>query len=156
MVEQIEFPPHIAELGLLGHVTYADAFMVTTTDDRTAEQWMRPVMMGAPTALRAGVRAAHRLLGLRLSDHSDQKPLGWNVLRTEPTLFVMGADGPTDAARLTASIQGRELTFTTQAHFSPRTRLLWVGLQHVHRATARHLLDKAVQVGAGQRDRRSR
>jgi hypothetical protein len=145
MVQRVPFPSSVTELMLLDHVSYSDAFVARTNETRTAEEWMRLALASAPRGLLPGVRAVQTILGLDLAPASPDRPLGWEVLRNDPDIFVLGADGPGGSARLVGVVGEGQLVFTTQADFGRRTRLIWTFAQLPHRAIARYLLGKAVR-----------
>lgn len=149
MIEQVPFPKSVADLGLLDRVSYRDAFVARTTETRTAEEWTQRALTSAPRSLLSGVRAAQTVLGLELATASPQRPLGWEILRNDPDVFVLGADGPGGSARLVGVVEDGQLVFTTQADFRRRTRLIWAFAQFPHRAIARYLLGKAVRGPSG-------
>jgi hypothetical protein len=148
MVEQVPFPSSVADLCLLERVSYRDAFIAKTTEIRTAEEWMRLALGSAPRGLLTGVRAVQTLLGLALAPASPGRPLGWEILRNDPDIFVLGADGPGGSARLVGVVGDGQLVFTTQAAFGLRTRLIWAFAQFPHRAIARYLIGKALRASS--------
>jgi hypothetical protein len=149
MVERVPFPQSVAALRVLERVGYRDAFAVTTTETRSAEEWMRRALASAPRGLLSAVRAVQTILGLELATASPERPLGWEILRSDPDIFVLGADGPGGSARLVGVVADNRLVFTTQADFGRRSRLIWAFAQFPHRAVARHLMGRAVRPPKG-------
>lgn len=145
MVRRVPFPDSVTDLALLDDVSYRDAFAARTDESLTAEEWMRRALTGAPGGLLLGVRLAQMVLGLELAPMSFERPLGWEVLRNEPDIFVLGAEGPGGAARLVGFARDDQVVITTQAAFGRRTRLIWAFAQVPHRLVARYLLGKAVR-----------
>jgi hypothetical protein len=141
----VPFPESVADLRLLDRMSYSDAFVARTTETRTAEEWMRRALASAPRTLLSGVRAVQTILGLELAPASPERPLGWEILRNDPEVFVLGADGPGGSARLVGVVEDGRLVFTTQADFGRRTSLVWAFAQFPHRAVARYLMGKAVR-----------
>jgi hypothetical protein len=147
MVRKVPFPESVAALELLEDVSYRDAYAAPLTGDHTAEEWIRLALGAAPAWLLAGIRIAQTRLGLRLSSPSDDRPLGWRILRSDPDILILGAEGPHGAARLAGVVGDGQLIFTTQASFGRRTRLLWAVVQWPHRGIARYLMSRALRAG---------
>jgi hypothetical protein len=148
-VAKVLVPDAISALDLLDKVSYEDRFAATTPTQRTAEEWGRATIEAAPAWLLVAVRLAQRLLGLQLEPSSDEHPLGWTILRNEPDLFILGADGrrggTQGSARLVCVTTPTSYTIATQADFGLATRALWIVLGPGHRAIARALIARAVR-----------
>jgi len=68
-VRQVAVAPAARTLSTLSQVDYEDAFLVETglAQERTAEEWARVVLEGAPAGMRRGLLSGWLALGLRLS-----------------------------------------------------------------------------------------
>lgn len=151
MTRRIPFPDFVADLAPLDGVNYRDAFAASTEEALSAEEWMLRALAGAPRGLLAGIRLAQTALGLDLGPMTLQRPLGWKVLRSEPDIFVLGAEGPGGAARLVGIVREGQIMITTQVAFGLRARLIWALAQVPHRMIARYLLDEAVRAPGARR-----
>lgn len=132
---------------------YGDAFELhlPAPDVRTAEQWARAGLEGAPLVLRSAIRGAQRfVLGLRLAPASSPDHiLGWTIDASEPEMVRLTA-----ASRfMRAHIVGRRVDPTTVRlttmlfYDRPRiARTLWSVVAPVHRRVARYLLERAAQI----------
>jgi Protein of unknown function (DUF2867) len=129
---------------------YADAFEVrgSRPDGRTAEQFARAAIEGAPWLVRWTIRVAHRhVLRFRLGpDPSDDHVLGWRVVTREPDLIRLEAPAP--LLRGTLVIQRVDPTCTrlTTSLFYIRpgaARIVWALAGPVHRRIAPYLLTHA-------------
>ena len=152
MVHRVAVPQEVESLKLLPRVSYQDAFTTTTQDSRSAEEWLRLALDAAPPATVRLVRTVHGALGLKLEPESFDHPIGWSVLRSEPSLCVIGADGVGGGARVISTVGDHAWTITTQTVFPRRIRLAWVFVAPLHRAVARTFmrgaLRRAAQEGA--------
>ena len=145
MIHQVEVPKDVESLQLLPRVSYQDAFTTTTPDTRSAEQWLRLALETAPPAMVSLVRTVHGALGLRLEPESFDHPIGWSVLRSEPDLCVIGADGVGGGARVISTVGEGSWTITTQTVFPRHIRFAWVFVAPLHRAVARTFMRRAVR-----------
>jgi hypothetical protein len=145
MVRQVTVPKNARALSTLPHVDYEDAFIVGTgpAQDRTAEQWARAILEGAPIAIRQPLQAGWRSLGLQLgSSRSDGFVLGWEVRRSTPEVALLGARSRLGLhAELLFKRRKQTLlyaTFVQQENLLGRA--VWAGVDLVHRPVVRHVL----------------
>ena len=78
----------------LERVDYEDFFEVeiTATERRTAEEWLRAMLEGAPPRLRGMLYSTWLALGLKLGPpRSEDRVLGWEVRRSTPDLVLVGS-----------------------------------------------------------------
>lgn len=151
MPQQVPVPARVADLGLLDRVDYADAFSLETPVRRTPEQWARLALEDVSPLLRGIIRQAHRILGLRLApDGSADHVLGWAILQNGPDELVLGADGGLGNPRIVILTSPGHIVFATIIRFGGlRARAAWQGVAPVHRAIARHLLDRMAHLEVG-------
>ena len=95
-VRKVATPPEVRARSTLSRVDYEDTFLVRIEppSDRTAEQWARTMLEGAPKTTRHMLTAGWTALGLRLaSTRSTASVLGWTVRQRRPDVLLLGADG---------------------------------------------------------------
>ena len=139
---------------------YADAFEIRPSagDERSAEDWMRCGLEGAPLPLRWTILVAHRfVLGFDLAPHSAPgNIMGWRIVTSTPDLTHLQATSPLLRGDLVARRDGPELvTLSTYLSFRrPRSaRIVWMLVGPLHRRIAPYLLERSAAAGA--RDRRA-
>jgi hypothetical protein len=146
----------VAEEPLLdgGRYDYADAFEihVPEPDTRTAEQWVRRGLEGAPSALRGGVVVVHRyLLGFRLGPLSaPDHVLGWRIVTSQPDVVLLEAVSPLGRGVIVGRRPDPGSTVLTTFLFRTRpvpARIIWAFLGPVHRRIAPYLLERAAAAG---------
>ena len=129
---------------------YADAFeiRVPEPDGRTAEQWVRCGLEGAPWAIRVLVRVVHSVvLGFRLGPHpSPDHVLGWPIVASEPAVVRLEASSSLLRAVIVGRRVGLHTTRLTTFLFYERpvpARVIWAIIGPVHRRVAPYLLARA-------------
>lgn len=149
-VRQIPVPAAARARSTLPAIDYADAFLVETgaTDGRTAKEWARAILEGAPAALRRSLRSGWRALGLRHGPTG--RPgyvLGWKVRRRTPDLVLLGATSRTGMpAELLFEREPERILFCTFVrHENAAARAVWARVELGHPAVVRYLL-----AGAGR------
>jgi hypothetical protein len=146
MVTQIPVPPEARERSTLDQIDYADAFVVETTGDHTAEEWARAVLEDAPAATRASLKSGWTSLGLKL-DHRNSEPnvLGWRIRRNTEDHLLLEAGGWLGlSGELLFERRDGELHFSTfvrQRHVAARG--LWAAIEPTHVRVVRGLLEDA-------------
>ncbi len=140
-VDQVAVPERARELAGLERVDYADAFTVAVSPHRPPEEWIRLAAAGMP-ALFAGVRAAHRLLGLRLAPaNAPDHVIGWDILCADRDEVVLGNAGALGTARIVGlAPSGQFLVATLITLNALSGRALWAVAAPGHRAVARRVL----------------
>ena len=135
---------------LIADPDYADAFEVrgSRPDARTAEQFARDAIEGAPWLVRWTIRIAHRyVLRFRLGpDSSDDHVLGWRVVTREPDLIRLEAQAPLLRGALVLQRVDPTCTRLTTSLFHVRptaARIVWALVGPVHRRIAPYLLARA-------------
>jgi hypothetical protein len=140
-------PPPARALCTLSRIDYDDAFLVDlgTGGERTAEQWARAVLEGAPSAARRTLRTGWTGIGLKLGHHGGRSVLGWEIRRCTPDVVLLGADSRTGMpGQLLFERRPDGLLFATfVAYQTPAARALWAAVEPVHVPTVRHLLEQA-------------
>lgn len=131
---------------------YADAFEVTLPegDGRTAEQIVRAGLQHAPAILRSTIVVVHRhVLRFQLGPVSSRNHVvGWQIMTSEPDVFVMEASGPLiDGAIVARRIGGRTARLTTFVVFRRRTlaSLMFLSVAPMHRRVAKYLMERAAR-----------
>jgi hypothetical protein len=141
---QVPVPPYVVEASSLGRVDYADAFVVQTgpTADRSAEEWARALLEGAPSPLRATLVRSWTLLGLKIGSTRDvDRVLGWQVACSTPDQVLLHADsriglpGELLIERRSESV----LLSTLLRQDNLVARLLWAAITPSHQRVARHV-----------------
>lgn len=143
---------------------YADAFEVTLApgDSRSAEDFARDSLTGAPAVVYWTIFVAHRFV-LRFELAPRRSPahvIGWDITHSEPDAVRLEADGPI----VRAVIIGRRpdpsrSVATTSVFFKnrPVARALMPLVAPVHRAVAKLLLERAAGLpGAARAAERER
>jgi hypothetical protein len=135
----VPVPRAARELSALPRIDYEDAFLVELgprASERTAEQWARALLEGAPANLRRSLRRAWLMLGFKLaSARSEAAVLGWEVRKASDDLVMLGASSRIGMpAELFVRRTGESLVAgTLLAKCSPIARLLWPGVEPGHR-----------------------
>jgi hypothetical protein len=150
----VRVPAGVGDLpAALGQPAYVDAFelRLDRPDSRSAEEWARAGLEGAPSVLRWIIRGAQRfVLGLRLAPAgSPDHILGWTIDASEYEVVRLGAA----SQFMRASIVGRRTDETTvrltTLLFYDRpwiAQTLWMVVGPVHRRVARLLLQRAARL----------
>jgi hypothetical protein len=149
-VGQVAVPPAARSASTLARIDYEDAFFVDTgtVRDRTAEQWARAVLEGAPDHVRARLLRGWSLLGLKLgSPRSDRRVLGWEVRRSTPDIALLGAGSRIGmpGELLFKRERGGLLFATFVRQQNPVARAVWAGITPTHRRVVRSLLARAAR-----------
>ncbi len=147
---QVGVPSTARTLSTLPRLDYEDAFLVESAaaQERTAEQWARATLEGAPEKTRRTLRWGWFALGLRLGSTRDaRRVLGWEVRRSSPDVALLAASSPLG---LTGEVlfqrRDRKLLFATFLQLrNPLARLLWARVAPGHRLVVRKLLERARQ-----------
>jgi hypothetical protein len=151
-VRQVAAPPGTRALSTLARVDYDDAFLVEAGpgQDRTAEQWARAILEGAPVSTRNALARGWSLLGLRLgSTQSDRLVLGWEIRRSTPDVVLLGAGGHRGlSGELLFERRPNSLLYATFVQLDNGiARGLWAGIAPRHRRVVRDLLEQARLMG---------
>lgn len=141
-------PAATRELSTLAHIDYQDAFLVETglAQDRTAEQWAREVLEGAPVSTRRALSGGWSALGLRLGPaRSDRHVLGWEIRRSDPDVVLLGACGRLGlSGELVFQRSAHALFYATVVQLENRVaRGLWAAIESRHRRVVQGLLERA-------------
>lgn len=151
MAQPVPVPTHVSALQVLRPVDYEDAVAVQTSTRHTPEEWARLTFGSTPPALRRFLRGVFKILGSGQPQRpAEGAPLPGKIVRQGPDEFVLGFDL---AMGLTARVimlnPPGQVVMTTLVRFdSARGRAVWRVLAPVHRAVARYLLDRAVDLGS--------
>jgi hypothetical protein len=147
-VRQTVLPPGTRGLSTLAHIDYQDAFLVETglARDRTAEQWAREVLEGAPVSTRRALSRGWSGLGLRLGPaESDRHVLGWEIRHSDPDVVLLGARGRLGlSGELIFERSAHALFYATVVQLDNRVaRGLWAAIESRHRRVVQGLLERA-------------
>jgi Protein of unknown function (DUF2867) len=137
------------EIDPLERSDYATAFSVPrrAADERSAEQWARAALEGAPAALRAFVVVGWRYgLGFRLGPRaSGDHVLGWRIASNMPDTIVLALQSPLVTARKVVRVETARVVMTTFVRYErPAGRALWCAVTPVHHRTEPYLLRRAI------------
>jgi hypothetical protein len=151
-VQQVELPAEARALSTLARIDYHDAFAVEAGrgQDRTAEQWARAVLEGAPLATRKALSRGWSALGLRLGPvQSAERVLGWEIRRCTQDAALLGAGGRLGlAGELLFLRQQDTLLYATFVQLdNPGARAVWAGTSARHRQIVAQLLEQAIPPG---------
>jgi hypothetical protein len=147
-VRQTVLPAGTRELSTLARIDYQDAFLADTglAQDRTAEQWAREVLEGAPVSTRRTLSRGWSGLGLRLGPaRSDRHVLGWEIRRSDPDAVLLGACGRLGlSGELIFQRSPCALLYATVVQLENRVaRGLWAAIESRHRRVVQGLLERA-------------
>ena len=146
-VRQTALPAATRELSTLTRIDYEDAFLVDIglARDRTAEQWAREVLEGAPASTRRALSRGWSGLGLRLGPaRSDRHVLGWEIRRSDPDVVLLGARGRLGlSGELIFQRSAHALLYATVVQLDNRVaRGLWAAIESRHRRVVQDLLER--------------
>jgi hypothetical protein len=145
-VRQIEVPPAARALSTLARIDYEDAFLVETAavGERTAEEWARTALEGAPVAIRTALVSGWSSIGLKL-DRWGGTVLGWPIRKSTPDFVLLGADSRIGMpGQLLFKREQRGLLFATFVqHDNNVARAVWAATEPVHVPTVRRVLEHA-------------
>jgi hypothetical protein len=149
-VHQIAVPAAARARSTLRHVDYADAFLVDVDapGDRSAEQWGRAIVEGAPPGMQRQLRWGWSALGLRLGPaRADGFVLGWEVRRSIPDVLLLGAGSRIGMpAELLVERRRNALLFSTLVqHANPLARAVWAATEPLHVPVVRRVLEGAAR-----------
>ena len=143
---QIAVPEALRGLSSLPRVDNADPVVVYTGahPDRTAQDWARAILEGAPATTRAELLAGWSALGLKSTD-ATASVLGWAIRRQTEESVLLSRDSRVGMpGELLFSLSPDALVFATFVHHrTPATRALWAVVRHAHVRTVLELLDRA-------------
>jgi hypothetical protein len=151
-VSQVAVPPAARGRSDLGRIDYEDAFLVDggSANGRTGEQWARAVLEEAPLTTRHSLRSGWRSLGLQLdSPRWNRHVLGWGVRQSTEEFALLAADSRL-GLRAELLFERREdgllfATFVQKDNWLGR--VVWAGIEPVHRPVVRQVLERAAQAG---------
>lgn len=132
----------------LGRVDYADTFEVDVNRprDRSAEEWMRAILEGAPLRMRFQLLSAWSAIGLKLRvPGSDRSILGWDIRAGDDDFVLLGASSRIGMpGELLLHRQENGLLFATFVrHDNSVARTMWAAIEASHLITVRSLLERA-------------
>jgi hypothetical protein len=148
-VRQIPVPPAARELSTLASIDYEDAFVLDTGSarERTAEEWARAILEGAPAATRTALRSGWSTIGLKLDDApADRSVLGWEIRRSTPDVVLLDAGSRIGmpGQLLFKREEGALLFATFVQQQNPVARAVWAGVEPVHVPIVRRLLQSVI------------
>ncbi|OBB41760.1 hypothetical protein [Mycobacterium sp. 852002-51961_SCH5331710] len=146
-VQQIRPMDALLSASTLGRIDYADAFEVAVEDpyDRSAREWMRAMLEGAPVHMRIRLLSAWSAIGLKLrTPGSDRTILGWPIRATDADSVLLGAHSRIGMpGELLMRRQDGGLLFATFVRQdNPLARRLWSTIEDSHVQTVRSLLER--------------
>jgi hypothetical protein len=149
-VRQITPRPGARDASTLGRIDYEDAFVVDVAAPHvmSAEQWMRTILEGAPTAVRLQLLSGWAALGFKVSlTRPDPSVLGWSIRASDPDFVLLGAESRVGMpGELLLRREHDGLLFATFVrHGNPLVRALWARVVAGHVRTVRALLERAIR-----------
>jgi hypothetical protein len=147
-VRQVAVPAAARALSTLARIDYADAFILDTgpVRDRTAEQWARAILQGAPITVRSKLLAGWSAIGLKLGrGRCGRSVLGWQVRASTPEFVLLGAESNIGMpGQLLFKRETQALLFCTFVqHDNPIARAAWAAVVPAHVRTVRDILEQA-------------
>jgi hypothetical protein len=145
---RIDVPDSIQVTDTLGDLSYTCAFELTprANDTRSAHEWLRAILEGAPGPLRRFILTGWiAILRLRLAPRpSADHVLGWKVVRDAPIETVIGVEGATLSAHQVVQVQETRVVHVTLVRYDrPLARLLWAVAAPIHVRVIPYLMDHA-------------
>ena len=144
-VRQIKVPARLRGLSTLARIDYEDAFVVAIpqAQERTAEQWARAALEGAPAGVRGALLSGWSSIGLKL-DRSNGSVLGWPVLVNTPDVVLLGAESRVGMpGQLLFRRERAALLFATFVQQDNHAaRALWAGVEPLHVPIVRRVLER--------------
>ncbi len=146
-MRQVAVPPDARAISTLSHIDYEDGFLVETrpAQHRTAEQWARTILEGAPLEVRTLLLAGWSALGLRVHEaRTGRSLLGWEIRHSSPEMVLLGADSRSGMpAELLFKRTDDDLLFATFVqHDNLIVRAVWATVQRRHVRIVRGLLER--------------
>ncbi len=155
-VRQVDVPAEARELSTLPQIDYEDAHVAETSlaSDRTAEEWAREILEGAPAHTRRVLRSGWASLGLQLGSTEDPDlVLGWELAHSAPDFALLTPAKGSRLGLLGEVLLTRRPDAVMIATFlelkNPAARAVWAGVAPGHRQVVRHLLGQGVRGAAG-------
>jgi len=145
-VNQIPLPQGARGLSTLPRIDYEDAFAVRAAAERSATQWVGPVIQDAPPNVRRRLWLGWIALGLKLGPPwSRDRVLGWKVKHSDPAFVLLAADSWLGLrAELLFRSEPDGLLFATLIQLTnPAARALWAAITPHHVHVVRSLLKHA-------------
>jgi hypothetical protein len=128
---------------------YADTFEAeASTGPRTAEQWAREILEGAPVGMRTFLIRTCPVLGVRLGPlYSAGYVLGWRIVKNTPEFVVLQArSGVGVTVRLVIQAGASSVQFGTFVRCEGLlARAAWFGIAPIHRLVVSRLLGEATR-----------
>jgi Protein of unknown function (DUF2867) len=154
-VRAVALPADARALATLEHVDYTDAFRLQTglAEERTAEEWARALLEGAPAATRTKLRRGWFALGVQLGSIEDERlVLGWPVRRNSPECVILAARSLLGMeAEVLVKREESTLLVSTLVHLSnPLARAVWTAFAPKHRRVLNHLVKEAGNRARGE------
>lgn len=133
-----------------GDADYDDRFIARAANaaDRTAEQWMRDSLEGAPFAVRYFVAIGWRLvLGFR--PHRDNAIFGWPIVAKTQEYVVLEQQSWLFHAALLLRTTDDELTWATRVVYKTKaSKPVWAVVGILHRRISPYVLGRAARRSA--------
>ncbi|UUO03187.1 hypothetical protein M4D79_08715 [Mycolicibacterium novocastrense] len=147
-VRQVPVGEALLTTSTLGRIHYADAFEVGIEHplERSAEEWLRTILEGAPLHTRIRLLAAWSAIGLKLrTPGSAGSILGWEIRNRDAGFVMVGARSRIGMpGELVLRRANDGLLFATFVrHDSLIARRLWATIETSHVQTVRSLLERA-------------
>jgi hypothetical protein len=147
-VRQITPLPETRKASTLGRIDYEDAFVVDVGSShvRSAEQWFRMILEGAPLSVRAKLIPAWSMIGLKLRFvPSDESVLGWQIHASSTDFVLLGAESRIGMpGELALRCDGDKLMFATFVRQdNSLARAVWAATEPGHVRTVRSILEQA-------------
>ncbi|KUI47658.1 hypothetical protein AU198_23970 [Mycobacterium sp. GA-1199] len=147
-VQQVPPAEALLTASTLGRIDYTDAFEVGIEHplQRSAEEWLRTILEGAPLHTRIRLLAAWSAIGLKLrTPGSAGSILGWEIRKRDAGFVMVGARSRIGMpGELVLRRENDGLLFATFVrHDNLIARRLWATIETSHVQTVRSLLERA-------------
>lgn len=144
-VRQLRVPPVVRALSTLPRVDYSDAFLVESgsTQDWSAEQWARVLLVDAPVAIRTKLTLGWSAIGLKPTTRGSV--LGWEIRISTPDFVLLGRDSWIGMpGELLFKRESEALLFATFVHQANHiARTVWAAVEPAHVRIVPQVLEEA-------------
>lgn len=131
----------------LGDGDYEVALAVPAGDGgRTAEEWVRSVLEGAPAVIRWSLTLGWKAMRFPLGPaYSRRHVLRWPIVEDSPDRVLLGIRSPVlGASELVLRVEPEQVTLASFVTYrSPLSRALWTAVRLVHAPVLGYLLARA-------------
>jgi len=146
---RVDVPEDIRSSGTIERADYEVAWDVTIADGdpRSAEQWIRSMLEGAPRLLRSVILFGWIAgLGFRMGPRpSPDHVLGWKILDRSPELIVLSVEARVvGTSQFLLRVEDSKVVLVNLVQYErPWARAVWTMVKPVHQRVVPYLLGHA-------------